>query len=98
MVTNTTARDWLLVQVSMCLYCDNKAAINIAHNPIQHDRAKHIEVDKNFIREKLLSGLVCIPFVVTKQQLADMLTKGLHKSRLIEITGKLGMYDIHISA
>ncbi|XP_073016671.1 uncharacterized protein [Primulina eburnea] len=27
------------------LYCDNKAAISIAHNPVQHDRTKHFEVD-----------------------------------------------------
>ena len=29
----------------MKLYYDNKLVINIAHNPIQHDRTKHIEVD-----------------------------------------------------
>ena len=29
----------------MRLYCDNKAAIEIAHNPVQHDRTKHVEVD-----------------------------------------------------
>lgn len=27
------------------LYCDNKSAINIAHNPVQHGRMKHVEVD-----------------------------------------------------
>ena len=27
----------------MKLYCDNKSAIDIAHNPMQHDRTKHIE-------------------------------------------------------
>ncbi|RVW73428.1 Retrovirus-related Pol polyprotein from transposon RE1 [Vitis vinifera] len=37
----------------MKLYCDNKSAINIAHNPIQHDRTKHIEIDRHFIKEKL---------------------------------------------
>ena len=37
----------------MKLYCDYKSAINIAHNPIQHDRTKHIEVDRHFIKEKL---------------------------------------------
>ncbi|RVW46001.1 Retrovirus-related Pol polyprotein from transposon RE1 [Vitis vinifera] len=36
---------------SMKLYCDNKSAINIAHNPIQHDRTKHIEIDRHFIKE-----------------------------------------------
>ena len=37
----------------MKLYCDNKLAINIAHYLIQHDRTKHIEVDRHFIKEKL---------------------------------------------
>ncbi|CAL8167296.1 unnamed protein product [Prunus armeniaca] len=37
----------------MDLYCDNKAAIAIAHNPVQHDRTKHVEVDRNFIKEKV---------------------------------------------
>lgn len=31
----------------MALYCDNKVAISIAHNPVQHDRMKHIEVDRH---------------------------------------------------
>ena len=35
------------------LYCDNKAAHDIAHNPVQHDRTKHVEVDRHFIKEKL---------------------------------------------
>lgn len=47
----------------MSLYCDNKAAINIAHNLVQHDRIKHIEVDRHFIREIFLAGLVCTPYV-----------------------------------
>ena len=45
----------------MKLYCDNKSAINIAHNPIQHDRTKHIEVDRHFIKENLEEGSsVCV--------------------------------------
>lgn len=30
----------------MNLYCDNKAAMSIAHNPVQHDCTKHVEVDQ----------------------------------------------------
>ena len=29
--------------------CDNKVAINISENPVQHDRTKHVEVDRHFI-------------------------------------------------
>lgn len=31
----------LLTEGLMRLYCDNRAAINIAHNLIQHDRKKN---------------------------------------------------------
>jgi hypothetical protein len=32
------------------LFCDNKAAIDISHNHVQHDRTKHVEVDRHFIK------------------------------------------------
>ena len=47
----------------MRLYYDNKSAISIAHNPRQHDRTKHIGIDRHFIKEKLDSGLICTPYV-----------------------------------
>jgi hypothetical protein len=28
------------------LQCDNKSAINLANNPVQHDRTKHVEIDR----------------------------------------------------
>ncbi|MEI4902508.1 Ty1/Copia family ribonuclease HI, partial [Klebsiella pneumoniae] len=40
-------------EVPMKMYSDNKSTINIAHNPVQHERTKHVEVDKHFIKEKL---------------------------------------------
>ncbi|CAJ2666495.1 unnamed protein product [Trifolium pratense] len=69
----------------MKLYCDNKSAISIAHNPVQHDRTKHIEVDRHFIKEKLDSGLICTPYVSSKGNLADLLTKGLNDNNFERI-------------
>ena len=59
----------------MQLYCDNKAAIDISHNPVQHDRTKHVEVDRHFIKEKLDAKIISFPFVHSEEQLADILTK-----------------------
>ena len=50
----------------MKLYYDNKSTISIAHNPVQHDRTKHVEEDRHFIKEKLENGLICIPYILTK--------------------------------
>lgn len=44
-------------------FCDNTSAINIAHNPLQHDRTKHIEIKWHFIKEKLDNGLITATYV-----------------------------------
>ncbi|KAA0054995.1 putative mitochondrial protein [Cucumis melo var. makuwa] len=40
-------------EVPMKLFCDNKATISIINNPIQHDRTKHVEIDKHFSKRSL---------------------------------------------
>ncbi|RVW96044.1 Retrovirus-related Pol polyprotein from transposon RE1 [Vitis vinifera] len=81
----------------MKLYCDNKSAINIAHNLIQHDRTKHIEIDRHFIKEKLEKGVVCMSYIPSEHQLADILTKGLNSSMFHDLVFKLTMEDIYSS-
>ncbi|RVW62389.1 Retrovirus-related Pol polyprotein from transposon RE1 [Vitis vinifera] len=54
------------------LFCDNKAACDIAHNLVQHDRTKHVEVDKFFIKEKLDDKIVELPKIQSEDQLADI--------------------------
>lgn len=81
----------------MRLYCDNKAAISIAHNLVQHDRTKHVEIDRHFIKEKLQEGIMCTPYVKIGEQLADILTQGVSSSVFHSALSKLGMRDIYAS-
>ncbi|RVW75627.1 Copia protein [Vitis vinifera] len=57
------------------LFCDNKATCDIAHNPVQHDRTMHVEVDRFFIKEKLDDKIVELPKIRSEDQLADIFTK-----------------------
>ena len=82
-------------QGTMRLYCDNKAAINIANNAIQNDKTRHIEVDRYFIKEKIDGGLICTPYIPSQQQLADILTKGLRNPTFQTILSKLGLENTY---
>lgn len=64
-------------------------------NPIQHDPSKHIEKDHHFIKEKLDSGLICSPFVPTRDQLADVHMQELTSVIFQSSITKLRMEDIH---
>ena len=77
------------------LYCDNKAACDIAHNPVQHDHTKHVEVDRFFIKEKLDEKIVELPKIRFEDQLADILTKAISTRVFSKFLGKLGMCDIY---
>nr|GEX81212.1 copia protein [Tanacetum cinerariifolium] len=59
------------------LYCDNRSAIALCCNNVQHSRSKHIDIRHHFIREKVERGVVELYFEMTDYQLADIFTKAL---------------------
>nr|GEV32599.1 retrovirus-related Pol polyprotein from transposon TNT 1-94 [Tanacetum cinerariifolium] len=73
------------------LYRDNKIAIALCCNNVQHSRSKHIDIRYHFIKEQVENGVVESYFVRTEYQLAYIFTKALGRERLEFIINKLGM-------
>ena len=70
----------LLTVVKPMLYSDNKACIAIANNPVMHKYTKHIDVRLHFIRELLQRDVLKVTYIETKENVADIFTKGLGKA------------------
>nr|GFC01670.1 hypothetical protein [Tanacetum cinerariifolium] len=73
------------------MYCDNKSAIALCWNNVQHSRSKHIDIRYHFIKEQVENGVIELYFVNNEYQLADLFTKALGRDRIKFLTNKLGM-------
>ncbi|GJU48786.1 hypothetical protein Tco_1218341 [Tanacetum coccineum] len=73
------------------LYCDNKSAIALCCNKVQHSRSKHIYMRYHFIKEQVENGVVELYFVRTEYQLADIFTKALPRERFNFLVEKMGI-------
>lgn len=78
------------------IICDKKVAIQIAVNSIFHECTKYIDIDCHFIREKIKAGVIRTIHVSTKNQIADLLIKGLGKAHHHHLLSKLGVKNIFL--
>jgi len=70
---------------------DNTSAIRLVENPEFHKRTKHIDIRYHFTRELVEEKKIAIEYVSTDDQLADILTKPLSKTKHNEMKIKMGL-------
>ncbi|GJT12954.1 hypothetical protein Tco_0859996 [Tanacetum coccineum] len=61
------------------MYCDNKSAIALCCNNVQHSRSKHIDIKFHFIKEQVENGVVELYFVNTEHRIMSI-TKEQHQA------------------
>jgi hypothetical protein len=75
------------------LMCDSQSSIRLVHNPVHHNRTKHIQIRYYFIREKQEEGEIHIVYVTTTHQLADIFTKQLPIPQFLFLRSRIGIQD-----
>lgn len=56
---------------------DNQGSIALAHNPVLHAQTKHINIQHQYIRDKVCAGRINLTYIPTSEMIADGLTKPL---------------------
>ncbi|GJR58541.1 copia protein [Tanacetum coccineum] len=75
------------------IMCDNKGAIDLSKNPVQHSRTKHIEIRQYFLRDNVQKGNISIEKVPSEDNIADILTKPLKRESFNYLCLGLGMME-----
>jgi hypothetical protein len=88
-----TLLDFVVKFEEILLLCDNKSAMKIATNPVQHSRTKNIDIRHHFLRDHVKKGDIKIDEIGTDDQLADIFTKSLDESRFCKLRNELNIID-----
>jgi hypothetical protein len=73
------------------LWCDSIGATYLIVSPTFHGRMKHIEIDYHFVRERVDDKQLEVPFIASKDQLADGFAKSLDLKKL-----KLSRHNLNL--
>nr|GEV04092.1 retrovirus-related Pol polyprotein from transposon TNT 1-94 [Tanacetum cinerariifolium] len=75
------------------IMCDNKGAIDLSKNLVQHSLTKHIEIRHHFLRDNVQKENISIENVSSKDNIADILTKPLKHEPFNYLRLGLGMME-----
>ena len=83
-----------LVLEMTCIWCNNQSCMKFSENPLFHDKSKYIEIRYYNIRDMAQMGETRFQFVTTKDQVVDVFTKPLSRTKFEYFKHKLGMVPL----
>ncbi|KAF2347411.1 hypothetical protein FHG87_021833 [Trinorchestia longiramus] len=66
------------------IFVDNRGAIDLAKNPVRHQRSKHIDIRYHFIRAIIQDNKAVLSFVPSEENMADIFTKPVTRQSLLK--------------
>ena len=71
----------VITKYSSYLLGDNMAALQMAENPVHHERTKHIAIEYFYLRDRVEAGFIAVDYVETARNIADMMPKALGNNK-----------------
>nr|GEV32020.1 copia protein [Tanacetum cinerariifolium] len=76
------------------IMCNNKGAIDLSKNLVQHSRTKHIEICHHFLHDNIQKGNISVEKVASEDNRADIFTKPLKREVFNYLRLGLGMMEL----
>ena len=83
---------WPKPMASVCIHCDNQAAIGRAGSVMYNGKSRHIRRRHNTVRQLISSGVISVDYVKSKDNITDPLTKGLPRELVEKTSRGMGLW------
>ena len=75
------------------IHCENQSCVKLLKNLVFHDRSKHIKIRYHYVWNMVQRKAVKLRYIPTYEQIVDVLTKPLSKTKFEHFRDKLGVVE-----
>ena len=84
---------WPQPMSAILLHCDSEATMSRAFSKIYNGKSRHVSLRHEYIRQLISDGIITVVYVKSQNNLADPLTKGLSRDKIISSTSAMGLRE-----